>query len=105
MIDISDGLVSELRHVAAASGVGMTVELERVPVVAATTPAAAVRSGEEYELVVTCPHELDAAAFTHAFSLPLTNIGRVDEGVGGVVITTHRGERVDPGVGYDHFSR
>ena len=104
MIDISDGLVSELRHLAAASNVGMTVELERVPVVAGMTPADAARSGEEYELLLTSPHELDAAAFTSAFSSPQTSIGRVDDGVGGVIVT-HRGERVDPGAGYDHFSR
>ena len=81
----------------------MTVALEQVPVVAATTPSAAVRSGEEYELVATAPHDLDAAAFATKFALPLTKIGRVEDGTGEVVMT-HRGERVDLGTGYDHFS-
>jgi thiamine-monophosphate kinase len=104
MIDISDGLVSELRHLAAASGVAITVELEQVPVAGDVRPAAAAVSGEEYELLVTSPRELDAASFFRVFALPLTDIGRVGDGAGGVVTTTHQGERVDPGAGYDHFS-
>jgi thiamine-monophosphate kinase len=105
MIDISDGLASELRHLAAASGVGIAVELERVPLAGDLPPAAAAVSGEEYELLLTAPHELDAAAFTRAFNLPLTRIGQVTDAAGGVVSITHRGTRVDLGAGYDHFSR
>lgn len=59
MIDISDGLSSDLRHLAAASGVG--VVLDRVPVAIGVTrvsddPAAlALGGGEDYELLFAAP--------------------------------------------------
>jgi thiamine-monophosphate kinase len=106
-IDISDGLVADARHVAAASHVRLTLDLSRVPHVDGIDPLAASVSGEEYELlVVTRPDaELDTSAFTRAFGLPLTEIGVVDaEDASGQVVVTLDGARVDPPGGYDHFS-
>jgi thiamine-monophosphate kinase len=106
-IDISDGLVADARHIAAASHVRMTLALDRVPVFAGVSPLAAAASGEEYELlVVTRPGvELDVVAFTRAFGLPLTEIGVVDaEDASGRVDVTLAGALVDPPRGYDHFS-
>ncbi len=73
MIDVSDGLASEIAHLAAASGVGFRVDLAAVPVhggarsVSAALGrdplALALESGEEYELVFTAPaDEADAIA-------------------------------------------
>src|SRR5207244_10813941 len=42
MIDISDGLAGDAGHVAAASGGGVAIELERVPCWPGVTPLAAV---------------------------------------------------------------
>ena len=59
MIDVSDGLASDLRHLADASGVG--VVLDRVPVaigvnrVSDDAEALALGGGEDYELVFTAP--------------------------------------------------
>ena len=59
MIDVSDGLAADLRHIADASGVG--VVLERVPVamgvsrVSDEPEALALGGGEDYELVFTAP--------------------------------------------------
>jgi thiamine-monophosphate kinase len=52
-VDVSDGLVAEVRLLAGASGVG--VELDGVPAAAAATRAEALGGGEEYELVVATP--------------------------------------------------
>lgn len=103
MIDVSDGLASELRHLAAASGVGLDVALERVPCVPDIPPARAAVSGEEYELVCLAPTDLDEAAFARRYGLPLTRIGSAREGEPAVHFTLE-GRRVDPGRGYDHFS-
>ena len=51
MIDVSDGLVADLGHIADASGVGY--ELDRVPVAEGATEEQALRGGEDYELVFT----------------------------------------------------
>ncbi len=76
MIDISDGLAGDAGHLAAASGVGVAIELERVPCWPGVTPLAAVRSGEEYELLVAMPRR---------------------------VRMTHDGRPITPPPGFDHF--
>jgi thiamine-monophosphate kinase len=82
MIDISDGLASDVRHVAAASGVG--VALDRAPVAVGVARAmgddgvfAALGGGEDYELLFAAPDRARVeAAFTNAgLTLPLL-IGR-----------------------------
>lgn len=59
MIDVSDGLASDLRHLADASGVGVVVE--RVPVAVGVSRVSdepellALGGGEDYELVFAAP--------------------------------------------------
>lgn len=82
MIDVSDGLASDLFHLAGASGVGVVVE--HVPVAVGVArygddaESAALGGGEDYELLFTTP---DAAAMEDAFAaaglvVPL-RVGRV----------------------------
>jgi thiamine-monophosphate kinase len=105
MIDISDGLTGDAGHLAAASGVAIAIELERVPCWPGVTPRDALASGEEYELLVALPRafaERDARAFSRATGLPLTRIGVCTSGRG--VRTTENGRRITPPPGYDHFA-
>ena len=65
MIDLSDGLASELIHLSKASGLGMTIYDEKLPIDQETfnvardfniTPTtAALNGGEDYELLFTIP--------------------------------------------------
>ncbi len=65
MIDISDGLSSELLHICKASGCGVQVYEERIPIAEETSKAAqefqleplvaALHGGEDYELLFTVP--------------------------------------------------
>lgn len=103
-IDVSDGLVSDLGHLAAASGVRLEVALDALPLVAGITAVQAAASGEEYELIVAAPRTLDAEAFTRRFAIPLTAIGRAMEGASDVALTLG-GARVAPAHGHDHLSR
>jgi thiamine-monophosphate kinase len=104
-IDVSDGLVADVRHIAAASGVTVQLELDHVPTVSGVSQAEAAASGEEYEVVVCAPREIDAGAFQTAFSLHLTEIGHVvHPHPGGEIVVLQAGERVDPPGGHDHFS-
>ncbi|HEX4933804.1 MAG TPA: thiamine-phosphate kinase [Gemmatimonadaceae bacterium] len=106
MIDISDGLVSELRHLAVASGVELRVDVDRIPVMRGCSWQDAIGGGEEYELVLASPHPLDVNEFARTFALPLSEIARarVSEHPGVVGGRPGTGERVDLSVGYDHFS-
>jgi thiamine-monophosphate kinase len=83
MIDISDGLAQDAGHIAAASGVAVELQLEKLPCWPGVTPAAAAVSGEEFELLVTLPADFkDAATFVKATGLPLTRIGSCSAGQG-----------------------
>jgi thiamine-monophosphate kinase len=104
MIDISDGLAGDAGHLAAASGVGIAIELERVPCWPGVTPRAAAASGEEYELLVALPRSFGTAgarAFRRATGLPLTRIGACTAGCG--LRITHEGRLITPPRGFDHF--
>jgi thiamine-monophosphate kinase len=104
MIDISDGLTGDAGHLAAASDVGIAIELERVPCWPGVTPRAAAQSGEEYELLVALPRSFGttgARAFRRATGLPLTRIGVCTAGRG--LRITHDGRPITLSRGFDHF--
>ena len=88
MLDLSDGLAVDARHIAERSRCRLVVDLDRVPL----APEARLEDlgfGEDYEL-------LAAAAEPGRFA----EIGRCEEGEG--VVLLHHGEPVELG-GWDHF--
>ncbi|HJU90910.1 MAG TPA: thiamine-phosphate kinase [Gemmatimonadaceae bacterium] len=101
-IDVSDGLLADTLHMAYASNVRVTLDLDELPTLGGMPPADAARSGEEYELIVSAPHGLDTEAFEEELGTPLSQVGRVEAGKAGVV-ATQAGERVSSFGGYSHF--
>ena len=102
MLDLSDGLAGDLRHLAAASDVGLDVELDRLPLSDGVAAEAAFASqppevfaaigGEDFELVATLPAGIDGA--------PLIRIGTV---VAGTAVRTTLAGTEWTLAGYDHF--
>ncbi|MDH3456961.1 MAG: thiamine-phosphate kinase [Gemmatimonadota bacterium] len=105
MIDVSDGLVGDAGHLAAASSVKCVIESERVPVHgAADAPHDALVSGEEYELLATLPAGFsteDATRFEEQFGLALTRVGSVRDGSG--VLLLEASHPVDVPAGFRQF--
>lgn len=110
-IDLSDGLVGDLRHVLRASGVGAVIEWECVPrsQVLQQQPTAlqqrfALAGGDDYELLFTAASERRADVMTAAARLvPVTRIGTVTAATGLAVLDA-AGAAVDTGaVAFEHF--
>ena len=74
-IDLSDGLASDVRHLAAASEVGVVID--RLPAVPGATEEEALGGGEDYELLLAAPdsERLHAAFSAAALDEPVA-IGR-----------------------------
>jgi thiamine-monophosphate kinase len=106
MMDLSDGLASDLTRLCEASGVGARLELDRVPVAPGATPSEALSGGEDYELLATLPAasvEGAASALQREFGVALTEIGEITRGPGVVATTLGGRERPLPSDGWDHF--
>jgi len=114
MMDISDGLVADLGHIADASAVGAVIEAARLPLspaartVIAADPmrlAAALGGGDDYELLFTADAEAGAAlaALGQELGIALSMIGRIEAGRGVEVVDDKGAELVVPVAGYRHF--
>ena len=116
-IDLSDGLLQDLGHVAAASGVAIEIEAAALPLHPAAVAllggdralALALGGGEDYELALCGPaatlDALAAGAASEAQLPPLTRIGRVVTGPPGEAIALDpSGRRIDPAfTGWDQL--
>ena len=93
MIDISDGLASELWHIAEESRVALEIDSALIPLTRDATVENALYDGEDFELLFTAPPAMtDVAAFTR--------IGRV--AAGGEAAALIDGKALPRG-GFDHF--
>ena len=82
MMDLSDGLASDLRHILDRSGVGAEVLLERVPVAEGSDLQTAACGGEDYKLLLTADAEGAgqlADEFLKRFGSPLHPLGRITD--------------------------
>ena len=78
MIDVSDGLMQDLGHIAKRSAHTLEIELARVPIENGWAPMDAIAHGEDYELAFTATGEVPA----QLAGVPITRIGTVRAGDG-----------------------
>jgi thiamine-monophosphate kinase len=119
MLDISDGLAGDLRHILTASRVGAELLATAIPIsrearrAAKTAPSskppllAALTDGEDFELLFTVASR-DAVPLFDAWKtqfpgLPLTCIGKIKTGEG-ITIRDAQGVRPLTAHGYAHFA-
>lgn len=108
LIDISDGLAADARHLAAASGLSARISAGSVPRFDSASVEDALTSGEEYELLVAMGEEHSAhfaAAFKSRFELPLTRVGYLVPANAPDDRALNSLSHVELPGGHDHFSR
>lgn len=121
MIDLSDGLVSDLFRILEQSSVGARIVAPRIPVSEAarhlecegeiehSAVDMALYDGEDFELLFTIPTKnVDEllAEWPKQFHLPLKSIGAITAETGKLILVDERGEEesLSPR-GYDHFRK
>jgi thiamine-monophosphate kinase len=115
MMDLSDGLGTDLGRLVAESGVGARVDVDRLPVGDATRAVAealdidpldwATGGGEDYELLVVCDSGATGRlrdGLADATGTPLTAVGEIVPGSGTRWIDG-RGRAVKVAAGFEHF--
>ena len=111
-LDVSDGLIADLSHVAEVSRVRIIVEAERIPrspdlrALWGDTPGAIVRAataGDDYEIAFTASSERKVMEAAKRAGVAIARIGRVEEGSGVALLDAGGREIAVPRAGFTHF--
>lgn len=116
MIDISDGLISDARHIADKSGVSLHIDVDELPLSPILVEACdefgwqalemALTSGEDYSLLFTLDEsemKKCQSDFKEKFSTTFEIIGEVTDGPAELQLTSKGSSFKIDNSGYDHF--
>jgi len=113
-LDVSDGLLADLGHIADTSAVHIAVDAARVPLSSSLRKAwgrgddaivRAVTAGDDFEIAFTAPRAKRARVFAAArlARVPVTEIGVVTKGTGVVLLDGDGTPIPIQRTGYTHF--
>ena len=113
-MDVSDGLVADLGHICATSGLGAVIEEDLVPLSPAAAAAlrehpalitAVLTGGDDYEILFTAPGAMASRIMTLARTLnvPIARIGRMRPEAGVEVLKSDGTAREIDKPGWQHF--
>jgi thiamine-monophosphate kinase len=115
MIDVSDGLSSDLHHLCAASSVGARLEAAAIPATSIPARVAqrlgvaplelALHGGEDYELLFTLPAKAAKRLPRHLDGVSLHRIGAIVRGRTIVLVDAEGRRKPLAARGWDHFAR
>jgi thiamine-monophosphate kinase len=113
MIDISDGLSTDLAHICEESGVSAWIAEEAIPVAPGATLQDALHGGDEYELIFAARPQKHRAIPKSAGGVSITWIGTVTESTEGRgrgankhrvwLVNNDRGRSELVAAGWEHF--
>ncbi|MER2552147.1 MAG: thiamine-phosphate kinase [Thauera sp.] len=114
MLDVSDGLLGDLRHILECSAAGAVVDVTALPLATLHTSGAEharcrrclLAGGDDYELLFSVPPAQRARieALSQQLDLPLHRIGRLTADCGQLLLREADGTLATPVAwGYDHF--
>lgn len=117
MMDVSDGIASDLMHILRASGKSATIKMEQLPLSGQllrmteshhlNSYELATSGGEDYCLLLTVAadtFEQTAGNFQQSFGRPLHAIGRIEAGEPSIQWTLNGTATDNPKGGFNHFS-
>jgi len=114
MIDLSDGLSTDLGHLCNQSGVGAMIEASRIPLAKIVVRHRqflrdvplryALHGGEDYELLFAVPSRLSQRVPKQIDGLPIHKIGWITRSTGVWLLDGQKKQRLHSG-GFDHFAR
>ena len=114
MIDVSDGLSTDLGHLCDQSGVGALIEVARIPVAKIAVRHRqllrdaplhyALHGGEDYELLFAVPSRLSQRVPKQIDRLPVHKIGWITRSTGVWLLDGQKKQRLHSR-GFDHFAQ
>lgn len=104
MIDVSDGLASDLLRIAESSGVGALIDKKKIPVNRNYSLKNALFDGEDFELLFTIPKKHAGDVIKKwPYAVKLTKIGEITKKKKVIELITDKGLKKITGKGFRHF--
>jgi thiamine-monophosphate kinase len=113
MIDVSDGLSSDLSHLCEQSGVGAVIHADKIPFSPELLKSTAhlkknplyyaLSGGEDYELLFAVPPE--RVKRLRSLNIDITEIGETTRARGLIIVDDKNRKKRLAATGYNHFSR